>query len=230
MTVPAIPSLGERELEAAFLVAEDRLSVSAVAEKIGVHRATLWEWTKRQEFQLAVEQARGEIQGAIHRRGIANKFLRLHNYQRALERMEQVMEERSRAHGQREPLTDTEGKHIPGDDGLVQLVPRVPGGVSGLLTRDVKMSPTGGYIETFQFDAPFFREYMALHKQMAVEVGDWTEQTKNTNLNLNATTADLDRLTPDQRDAIRRAAVGLPDPVKPDPVVIDSTAIELPPL
>lgn len=48
------PGLTPAQTKAAFLIAQDDIDLDQVATQCGIHRATLWEWRQKGEFQTEV--------------------------------------------------------------------------------------------------------------------------------------------------------------------------------
>jgi hypothetical protein len=63
--------------EAAFLLAEDRLSDQHIAKRTGIDRTTLWRWKADAEFAGRVKQLRDQLRQDVFTRGVADKKNRL---------------------------------------------------------------------------------------------------------------------------------------------------------
>ncbi|AFK87716.1 terminase small subunit [Thermoanaerobacterium phage THSA-485A] len=71
-------SLSKKQLEAAKMIAEGRLTNEEIAQKCEVTDRTLYNWKKQEEFQQAIENFTAEIKKDIERKlmGMSSKALR----------------------------------------------------------------------------------------------------------------------------------------------------------
>ena len=151
--MPETPSIviSGRRLEAAELLAQDRLSVQEVADRVGVTYKTLQNWRWNPSFEAKVLELREQIQKELRARGIREKLYRIDSYANDFERTQMIVE------GRALDMTD------------------VPGGESGFLVRQSKI--VGKLVvEEYAFDAALMSERRALRKQIAQELGEWTER------------------------------------------------------
>jgi hypothetical protein len=154
---PLAQKLTGRELSAAFSVAEDRLSDTAIAETCGVKRAALARWKKRPEFQQAVEMFKTEIAARVLTTGIAVKTNRIKALNTQFERIERVIAARA---------ADPD-------------MQKVPGGDTGTLAHDQKSIGSGlnaEVVDVYEFDAALDKARSNLLEQTAKEVGGAFEE------------------------------------------------------
>lgn len=146
--------------EAAQLIAEGRLSLSEIAEKLDVDRKTLWNWRQAPEFTARVDEHLEAFRDEVLRRGIAVRERRVKALNDRWNRMQALIEARA------------------------DKMAGVPGGSTGLLAHDVKGVGRGDdfeLIDVYRFDAALVKEIREHEKQAAQELGQWTEriETKN---------------------------------------------------
>lgn len=146
--------------EAAQRLAEGELRDIEIAEKAGVHRATLWRWQQHPDFQARIEEHRGVFRAEVRRRGLADRERRIKALNDRWTRLQRLIEARA-------------------DDPLMC---DVPGGDTGLLVRTVKIRARGeGETETTieaELDSALLKELREHEKQAAQELGQWVEQSK----------------------------------------------------
>lgn len=103
MSVPAVRRSVEIDGEyswtdakrtAAFLLAEGRLGVEAIAAEVGVTRQTLWDWRQDLPFRVEVEQLRKQFDEEFYNHGFANKRIRIGKLIEHAERVEQKLKTR----------------------------------------------------------------------------------------------------------------------------------------
>jgi hypothetical protein len=138
---------------AAVLVAEDALTDEQIAAQTHVHRATLDRWRKRADFAARVEEHRARWQAEIETEGIANRQNRVRVLQETYDRLEHVIAARA------------------ADERMT-----APGARTGLLVRTVK--PTKwGVVEAYTVDTGLLRELREHLRQVAQELGQWTDHS-----------------------------------------------------
>lgn len=161
-----------RSTEAALLVAEDVLTDQAIADQLGINRATLHRWKQHPDFAAAVARNYDVLQSRALRRGLARLDVRMRRYDRRADALDRIVAERAA-----DPSMQT-----------------VPGGTSGYLARQLKSitvtvegsegddgddtgpSTVRQYIEEFHFDAALDKAQRELEKQAAIEAGQWNEK------------------------------------------------------
>jgi ParB-like chromosome segregation protein Spo0J len=168
-----------RSETAAKLVADDKLSDEQIGKEVGLNRRTITRWRNHPEFKARVEKLIEEIHEAIKRKGIAHKQNRIDGYVDRHNRMRRVLDARAELY-----------RDVPG------------GGETGLLVRRVNLikvyessesrppendadenlypAKTWITVEEFAIDAALLREMRDLEKQIAVELGEWTEKREHT--------------------------------------------------
>jgi 16S rRNA A1518/A1519 N6-dimethyltransferase RsmA/KsgA/DIM1 with predicted DNA glycosylase/AP lyase activity len=162
-----------------LLLAEDRLTDRAIAEDVGISTSTLWHWKRKPECQARIKLYQQEMATHAFRQGIAQRENRLGALADRWKRMHALMEARAQAYDS----------------------PEIPGGSTGLIVEEVKVSPKGDKTVVYSFDRALFQEMRETEKQAAIELGQWTE--KRANLNVNVDTGE-EHLTDEQAEAIRR--------------------------
>lgn len=142
----------QKRREAASLVAEDKLTDEAIAEKLGIGRATLARWKKSPAFQKRVTTIVEAYADRALRHGIARQDVRLTKLASRYEKLEQIVEERAQ---------DPE-------------VQEVAGGKTGFVVRNVKGIGKGDayqVVEVFEVDQGVLKEFRAIEEQVAEELG-----------------------------------------------------------
>jgi DNA-binding XRE family transcriptional regulator len=141
--------------DAAILLAADEITDTAIAEKVGVTRQTLYNWREHPDFQARVQEHIAELEAVTLRYAIAKKRNRVAWLDRDLQRLERVQAARAEEH-----------KDIPGGD-------------TGLLVRQVKQIGAGRdvqVVEEYAVDVPLLKEKRETMKQAATELRQWTDQ------------------------------------------------------
>lgn len=143
----------ERE-EAAQLIAAGELGDSAIAEKVGVTRKSIWDWRRDPEFMAQVDKFVDRISVSLSRRAISYVERRVDALNHRWVGLQRVVDERAV-----DPLYASE-----------------PGGGTGLLVRRVKRIGSGKnareFVE-FAVDVRLLTELRRLEKQAAQELGQW---------------------------------------------------------
>jgi hypothetical protein len=143
--------------EAAYMLAEDRLTDEEIAEKSGVTRRALQTWKERPEFREKVQQIADKLASAVFSRGIARRANRIRVLNEQHEKMQAVIKERA------------------ADASMAD----VPGGKTGLVVRQVKGVGKGDdfqVVHEYAVDTALLKEIREHHKQVAQELGQWTEK------------------------------------------------------
>jgi len=148
-----------RMLEAAQLVAEDKLSNEAISEKVGISLAQLKRWRRHPEFAAKVEEHCREFAETVRSRGIARLSRRINSYLQDFEALNQIIEERGA------DLQD------------------IPGGATGFIVRDYKGKNADQPF--YCYDSALMRDRLALRKQLAQELGQWTERVRTDGVKVN---------------------------------------------
>jgi hypothetical protein len=146
-----------RKLDAVRLVAEDSLSDERIAAQVGIDRRQLTRWKSVPQFMAKVEG----IVAALGERSLCFAVARRHRRVKAQndrwQRLKQII--RARA----------------ADPEMVG----VPGGSTGLVLRRLKMIGAGENsreIEEYEVDTGLLKALLDHEKQVAQEVGQWTEK------------------------------------------------------
>lgn len=182
----------DKRAKAAQLLADGRLSDEEIALSIEGSRSQLARWKRHPEFQARVDQIVEETAERLKKQGIRLKENRLAQYQRIVDKMTALIEARGEEMGR---------------------TGEIAGGETGLLVRDYK----GKDAETavYAFDASLVRELREHAKQAAVEVGEWTEQTKTEiNLQPSGVTIEIDdhrKQTKHEVQTAREAGPSVPE-------------------
>jgi hypothetical protein len=141
--------------DAATLLADDTLSDTEIAEKIGITPRTLYRWKEQPDFMAKVREHAAALEAVALRYAIAKKRNRVAWLDRDLQRLERVQAARAEEH-----------KDIPGGD-------------TGLLVRQVKQIGAGRdvqVVEEYAVDVPLLKEKRETMKQAATELRQWTDQ------------------------------------------------------
>ncbi len=169
----------KRSERAAALVAEDRLTDEAIAEKVGIAKRTLERWKDAPDFAARVAEHVERFRVVVRSRGIAVIENRVQALQERWDLMKQIIRERAQAPEMAE----------------------VPGGSTGLLVRQIKLVKVYGSdedeppgddeategetlhslklsvpVEEFVLDTGLLRELREHEKQAAQELQQWTEK------------------------------------------------------
>src|ERR1051326_1908261 len=175
-SVRLMPALTKIQLEAALLVAEDRLSNARIARKCGVTRRCIDKWKCRPEFQAEVSAHKAAWRKQTLEQGLADRAFRVRETQSDYDRLGLVIAERAKDPSMKE----------------------VPGGKTGLILRTVK-SINAGEKETvivqrgrpvtkiikerrivaeYETDNGLVMARAHLREQAARELGQWVEEVK----------------------------------------------------
>ena len=138
---------------AALLIAEGELTYPEIAKKLDIQRNTLIAWRKKPEFRKLVDEHLADLLAEAKSVGIAKVQIRVQHLQRRHDGLMAIIKARSES----------------------PLMASAPGGSTGLLARDLK-EVAGNEVEVFKLDAELLRELRDIEKQIAQEVGEWTER------------------------------------------------------
>jgi transposase-like protein len=170
----------EPRKQAVLLVAEDDLSDTEIAARVGVHRATLDRWKQHPDFAAQVAHHIEDLNRAMTRLAIAKKHKRVTELNALHEKALRVIEQRgaeyqAMAEEDAQQPTITPLRQMIGD----RSVPA--GGETGLLVRQLKQigaGRTAQLVEEFAFDAALVKEIRALQEQAAKELGQWVDRSE----------------------------------------------------
>jgi len=139
---------------AANLIAADELTDVEIAKKLGISRMTLHRWKKHSDFVAKVQILRERLGEVAARYAVTRLARRLHDLDNLRSRLLRVMAERA---------ADPD-------------IAKGPGGATGLVIRVCKQIGRGEHaqlVEEFLVDVALLREFRAVLKQAAIEVGQW---------------------------------------------------------
>jgi Helix-turn-helix of insertion element transposase len=139
--------------EAALLVAEDDLSDDEIASRVGINKATLERWKRRDEFRARVQQLIAEFATSLQQYHIARKDKRVGALNDRWLRMGRLIDARA-----------------------AMLEDEIEGGETGLLVKEIVFSPDGERIAKYSTDTGLLSAFLAHEKQAAQETGQWTEK------------------------------------------------------
>ena len=183
---------------AAMLVARGGLPDAEIARQLGVSAPSIWKWKQREDFQRWVDDYLVDWRRELSQIGLASKEARLAFLSDRHARMTQLLEERA---------------NDPSLEG-------VPGGSTGLLTRQIKIIGTGQSAQIvfeYTFDAALVRELREHERQAAQELGEWTERREITGRDggpvaqevTTRVVMDISRLTDQELDVLEQALLRL---------------------
>ncbi len=138
--------------QAAFLVAEDRLSDAQIAAEIGGSRRQLARWKAHPLFAEQVATIIADQHAALRETGITEKQVRVADLGDLRRRLWHILQARAAD---------------PSMQG-------VPGGATGLLVGRTRVVGAGGRVAVeYRLDVALLREMRALLKQASMELGQW---------------------------------------------------------
>lgn len=152
----AIIVLSRHQLAAAALVAADELTNEQIAAEVGIGRTTLDRWKHDDDFVAEVRKLIAEYDKQMLHLGMAQRRRRVEALNDRHRRMARVIEARSK------------------DPGTA----KAAGGDTGLIVRDIK-SAGGKAVLIYSVDTPLLKEMRETEKQIAQEVGQWTEKLEH---------------------------------------------------
>lgn len=156
-----------------MLVAQDELPDKQIAEAVGISERTLERWKRRPEFMARVQEHVAAWREAVRNEGIAVKEARIKAKVERHQALLKLIQERA---------ADPALAGVPGGD--TGLVLRTP-----LLVRVYEASAHRGrltprkemeYLHVYQVDAATLRELRELEREIAIELGQWTERRELT--------------------------------------------------
>lgn len=171
--------LSDKQLQAAALVADDRLTNERIADRVGVTRKTIERWKSSEPFATHVKAIVQAARAEAMQHGIAVKEERVRGYQQRSRLMWQLLAARAE-HGRALRDAAVTGKTpggLPLPDGWEKAKTPPPGIETGLLVKQTKFSPSGVEITEWAVDTGTLTAMLALEKQAAVEMGQWTEKS-----------------------------------------------------
>ena len=170
------------QLEAALMVAQDRLTREQIARKVGITIRALADWKNDVEFRSEVERHLNLWAEDIEKRGIADKRRRLFRLNDRWRRGQAFIEQRAKmfrelvSQPDPEPIVLEDGTPIP-QESIPALMRMVPGGETGLVAWKFRMLHVGGNqyekIVEFEFDTGVVSAMNAIEEQAAIETGQW---------------------------------------------------------
>lgn len=143
--------------KAAKLAAEDVLTNDQIAASVGLSPAGFDKWRAAPEFQARVNEIVTAYADAIRNEGIANVKNRVAALNRDFDATETIIAERA----------------------VSPEVQQAPGGKTGRIVRTLKMlgsGDSGREIEEFGYDTALEQSRLAILKQAAQDLGQWTEK------------------------------------------------------
>jgi hypothetical protein len=158
--------LSEKQDEVAHAVARDELSNEAIAQEFKIGRATLDRWKLLPEFTRRVTEIRKAKREALLAKTIANIEFRVDALIDRQGRMRTVISER----GEFYKRANEEGN---------PRYSKVPGAETGLLCHEEKLSKYGS-TDLYKVDVALLREMRETEKQLAIELGEWSEKREVT--------------------------------------------------
>jgi hypothetical protein len=184
----------QAKVDAAALVAEDRLTDEEIAARVGSSRPQLWRWQQHPEFAARVDKIIARMDAAASRKAIARKGARIAALNDRWSKMLAVIEDRA---------CDPE-------------MAAARGGDTGLLVKQRRCVGGGDnaeFVDEFSVDTGLLKEIREHEKQAAQEMGQWTQQHEHRggiiHAHLFAGAAKLAE-QPDELDRQYRAAIGPP--------------------
>ena len=148
----------DKHVEACALLAAGELEVQVIAAKLGVARETLWKWRQIPEFIARLNEHQQRLDAECYNYACGAKRERVRRLQLLINKIERVIEQRAKKYA-------SDAEAIGGDTGMV--------------IHRVRYHKTGSdYVRVTEteFDAALVRELRELHKQLAIEMGQWTEK------------------------------------------------------
>lgn len=145
--------------EAAQLLAAGELTTQAIADRIGVTRRTITNWKRNPDFAARIREHLNEFVEDVRRRGLAVRERRIKAMNDRWIRLQRIVEDRA---------DSPEMQHVPG-------------GWTGYIVHDVKGVGRGEdfqLIDLYKVDTGLLAALLALEKQAAQELGQWTEQLR----------------------------------------------------
>lgn len=157
------PNLSGKQIKAAWLLAEDSMPDTRIAEECGIAPTTLYQWKKIPEFDQAKRDRIRQLDDAVSQLQFVKRRNRLDVLNDQLKDYLQIREERAKW-------------YLDND-------PEIPGGKTGRLTRTIKVIGVGKAaqrIEEHALDKALESQIQATLKHIAQERGEWTEKREVT--------------------------------------------------
>jgi hypothetical protein len=148
----------ETKAYAAFLIADNK-SAAEVAKQCDISERTLWAWRKEEWFLDLVSEALEKIRSEGTIRGFSEREARVQALNNLANDFLTVFKERGE-----------EAAHIA-----------VPGWRTGLMVHEQKSigaGPLASVHDLYRVDVPTTKEFRETLKQIAIEVGQWTEKSE----------------------------------------------------
>lgn len=164
-----------RRLTAVTLIAEGR-DIAEVAGLLNCSRDTIYRWSSTPEFQEKLNSIVCQLEKRFIKKSLENRTHRVDKLTQLFDKMMLVVERRARDMGERE---------IEG----VLVAEEASGTSSGLLIRDYKDGS-----RVYKFDRGLVAEMRETLKQIAQELGQWTEKREETQINFDPSTLTDDQL------------------------------------
>jgi len=161
---------------AATMLAEGCWTRAQVALAAGVTANTIWNWMHKPAFAKAVEQVKQRYWEEAADIGMQRKTERARRLADRLDRIHRVIEERAAAGSSR---AESQAYGIDFDEDLAA----APGGGSGIVVHQKRQIGTGKnaeIIDEYVVDTATLHTEAALSKQLAQEIGQWTEKSEST--------------------------------------------------
>lgn len=143
---------------AAVLLAEDELTDTEIAAKVGISARQLWAWKKIPEFRARMDELVRDMGDVAMRYAITRRTRRIKGYDERRDKILKVIAERAEEHAE------------------------IHGGDTGLLvksTKSVGSGPAAEIIDEYAVDVAVLKELRELEKQAAIEAGQWTEKREH---------------------------------------------------
>ena len=167
----------EKSLQAVAWFAEGRYSAVDVAAYVGTPIATVRTWRNNREFRAAIASLQEQYMEQAAEVGLQRKTARVARVEQRMDGIAQVFEERGASASE----DKAEELGIAFDPYLAM----APGGTTGLVIHRTKVVGAGlnsQVIEEFEIDTQAIRLEADLSKQLAVELGQWTEKSETTHV------------------------------------------------
>lgn len=179
-------SLSIKQVKAAQHLALGELTIGQIAEKLEVSQSAIFAWQRELEaFKSAIVSFRETYAHQTMEHGIALKLQRQRALQKAIERMQGIMDERAKFH---RAAIERHRRYLnAGYDGATPeeikaireaiasegaMVQAAPGMDSGYMVHARKYTAQGFAIDEFKFDSEFYKLYLKTIEQAAKEQND----------------------------------------------------------
>lgn len=170
------------KLMAAALLAEGRLTIPQVAERMKVTSRAVDKWKAHPEFAAKIRAIMAEAEQAVTQYAVAQKAQRVARLNQDWLSLQDVQDARKAA------MADQDAD--PLRLGQFRAAALAAGMTSGNVVVEWVTSPTGGFRPQFKVDTSLLREVRDIEKQVAAELANW-EQT----LNVKGPTDDVKKLS-----------------------------------